>query len=302
MLINFEESYSDLSDSLSTRGNWYEFYVLPNNLNLLDFRVIKLTKSYTLKCQYPIGVDSYISIDVNKVVKFPNPARTNVNDCAVVVDSHGKLSFAKCGDENWTLVDDANFDYDDIIVYKDRCLVVNRSGKISELAWINDTLQFFGFSQSRNRVTGDLLRSVPFDLEKIGFKSHDYRKYLVESCGALYVVDRYLGKEQGGYHRPLVYKLDEWIWFDIDVRRWHGRRESRDAAWEMFGSLGDRAFVLGNDCCFSVSAEDFPRYKRNCIYFNDQNETRVFNMEVCRYEDLEDFQASQSAWPLSNLL
>ena len=58
-------------------------------------------------------------------------------------------------------------------------------------------------------------------------------------------------------------------------------------------------FVLDNDCCLSILAEEFIGYKRNCIFFNDQNETHVFNMEDRSFGDLQNIHPS---WLLSNLL
>ncbi|GMY11139.1 putative F-box protein At1g65770 [Fagus crenata] len=255
MLIKVEETNSS--------RNRYE----PNSLNLMDFRALELTKSYTLICQrssfsfrrfnrvFPMR-------GLNKVVKFPNSARINVNDSAVfIVYSNGKLGFAKCGDENMSIVGDCCM-YDDIVVYKGQLYVVDRWGRV----WsIRSSLELVPFS---HLIDGSDLCS---------------RKYLVESCGALYVVD----KERRSRHgtTPEVYKLNE----------------EELGRWDFVNSLGDRAFVLCNDCCFSISAEEFSGFKRNCIYFTEQNGTRVFNLEDGSFEDLANFQHSHPAWPVTNL-
>jgi hypothetical protein len=96
------------------------------------------------------------------------------------------------------------------------------------------------------------------------------RKYLVESCGALYIVDR--GRDLDS---PKVYT-------DCD----------KPEPWDLVNNLGNRAFVLGNDSCFSVSTEEFSGFKRSCIYFTD-DKTRFFNLEDDRFENLA---------PLPNLL
>ncbi|KAK9990059.1 hypothetical protein SO802_025044 [Lithocarpus litseifolius] len=263
----------------------------PNTtLNLLEFRVIELAKAYTLRLRDRVGVvrigptneiveqlpgDSSIRC-VTKVVMFPNSPWTNVNDSAVfVIFGAGRLGFAKSGAESVTVVDDNGFEYDDIIVYKGQFYVIDTLGNVS---WIDNSS----------------LKLVPFLPPLCGLGR---QKHLVESCGALYVVDRYFNKERrrvehtNRYVRDCdgskvvdfkVYKLDE---------EW-GR-------WELEKSLGDRAFVLGNDCCLSISAEEFTGYKRNCIYFNDQNENHVFNLEDSSFGDLQDIHPS---WLLSNLL
>ena len=143
-------------------------------------------------------------------------------------------------------------------------------------------------------INNSSLKLVPFLPSLCGLGS---QKHLVESCGALYVVDRYFNKERRrvehtnryvkGCDGPkgvdsIVYKLDE---------EW-GR-------WGLEKSLGDRALVLGNDCCSSILAKEFTGYKRNCIYFNDQNETHVFNLEDSSFGDLQDIHPS---WLRSYLL
>ncbi|KAM3709923.1 hypothetical protein ACJW31_02G211300 [Castanea mollissima] len=248
----------------------------PNiTLNLLEFRVIELAKAYTLRLRDRVGVvrigstneivepilpsDSSIRC-MTKVVMFPNSPWTNVNDPAVfVIFGAGRLGFAKPGAESLTVVGNNGFEYDDIILYKGQFYAIDTLGNVS---WIDNSS----------------LKLIPFLPPLCGLGS---QKHLVESCGSLYVVDRYFNKERrrvehtNRYVRDCdgskvvdfkVYKLDE---------EW-GR-------WELEKSLGDRAFVLGNDCCLSISAEEFTGYKRNCIYFNDQNETHVFNLEDTKF-------------------
>ena len=129
MLIKVEDSNSGKLRLLDGHRNWYKM----KSLNLLDFRVLEFTEVYTLKCQYP-----RLNIN-NKVLKFPKSARTNVNDYAVLfVYTNGKLGFAKCGDEKYTLIGDMGIRYDDIIVYKGQFYVVDSLGIIW---WIRSSLK-----------------------------------------------------------------------------------------------------------------------------------------------------------------
>ena len=260
-------------DDTNSSRNRYESippHFLSNHFNLLDFRALELTKSYTLKSQPYF----FPTCGLNKVVKFPNSSRTNGNDSAIfVVYSNGKLGFAKCGDENMSIVGDGCI-YDDISVYKGLFYVVDRWGIVW---WIRSTFPLMLVKYSPRLDGSDL----------------GNRKYLVESCGAFYLVDRYLDREQRGGYCPKVYKLNEEL---PDQGEWR--------PWDLVKSLGDRAFVLGNDCGFSVSAEEFSGYERNCIYFTDQHSlhgARVFNLEDGRFKD-SYFQDSHPAWPLPNLL
>ncbi|KAG2694989.1 hypothetical protein I3760_08G170000 [Carya illinoinensis] len=252
-------------------------------LNLLNFRIVEITKAYTLRFgsfgramveDERRDILSYRSVPgVNKVVMFPNSAWTNAEGCAIfVIFLDGKLGFAKYGEDKLTLVDDQTSDYDDIIVYKGQFYVVDRLGVVF---WIECSS----------------LKLVQFSPPLCGLGS---RKHLVESCGALYVVDEYLDRERGRMegnrsyfnrrrelHNTIdfkVYKLDE---------EW--------GQWVLVKCLGDRAFILGSDCNFSVSAQEFVGCKRNRIYFMELEESRAFNLEDHRICDLA-FSPDPPSW------
>ena len=134
-------------DPISNRRTRY-----PNKtLNLLDFRVIELTKAYTLRYKVRAGsttstneIEQVVSVRdssilcVTKVVMFPNSPWTNVNDSAVfVIFGAGILGFAKSAAESLTVVDDNDVvEYDDIIVYKGQFYVIDTLGNIS---WIDNS-------------------------------------------------------------------------------------------------------------------------------------------------------------------
>ncbi|KAI9098379.1 hypothetical protein K1719_025004 [Acacia pycnantha] len=154
-----------------------------------------------------------------KVVGFPNFAWTLVENCKFFsVTKDGKLGCSKIGDDEWTLVDDKNFYYEDLIVHNGQLYVVDRWGTIF---WIDCS-------------SSSSLKLVQFSppLFALGKK-----KYLVESCGSLYVVDMYVegdpNNTRGTYYEVFdlkVYKLDEeWgKWLDVK-------------------SLDGRVFVLSKD-------------------------------------------------------
>ncbi|XP_062144576.1 putative F-box protein At1g65770 [Alnus glutinosa] len=251
--------------------------VTPNTLNLLKFRVVELRKSHMLRFDVATPPRSETERDrdlsyrcnrsipwVNKVVMLPSSAWTDEDESAVfVIFNWGKLAFAKCGDEKWTLVGDQSLEYDDIIVYKGQFYVVDH--RLGNVWWINCSS----------------LTLVKFSPPVCGLGN---QKHLVESCGALYVVDRYFDGErrrmENNFRRRnlpktvgfKVYKLDE-----------------EGGGWVLLKSLGDRAFVLGADCCFSVSAKEFVGCKGNCIYFIDQHESHIFSLEDDSIADLPFF-------------
>jgi hypothetical protein len=266
-LCNYSNSSCSLSKSSlvkvgeSKHGKLQLFHPLSNqetndsfiSLNLLDLKFVQLSKACLLK--WPGGISVF---GINKVVVFPLSGGC-IDNCELgilAIYHEGKLGYWRYGDKEWTLLDDRNFEYDDIIVYKGQFYVVDRWGTVS---WIDSSLKVIQYSPPLYGCGG--------------------QKNLVESCGDLYVVDRYLDGERRTWKdyedvmdtngnplrfsrlmskaRPMavdfrVYKLDEeWgTWVDIK-------------------SLDDRIFILGIDCSFSVSCRDLSGGKGNCIYFYD---------------------------------
>ncbi|XP_030973382.1 putative F-box protein At1g65770 [Quercus lobata] len=266
-LVNVEESEPGRVRLLNLLSSLHIRFVtgsFKKVINLLDFRVVEVAKAY--KLQHSSGMNI---AGVNKVVLFPNSAWTScVEDKLIFGLFHeGKLGYVKYGDKNWTLVDHRNFYYDDITVYKGQPYVVDRLGTVS---WIDSSMKLIRFSP-------------PLPLCALGDHKH-----LVESCGELYVVDRFFDRHD--LRRYLVcpktvhigvYKLD---------REW-GR-------WVMVKNLGDQVFILGNDCSFSVSATEFSGCKGNCIYFTDGKNIGAFYLENQKIDKILDYEAQcHPFWP-----
>ncbi|GAU34246.1 hypothetical protein TSUD_210280 [Trifolium subterraneum] len=274
-LIKVEESKNHpLMSLLSPISDRKLSYPLSNNAslmlwNLLNYRVIELCKSYSYTF---LNTRRFASI-VSKVVFYPNSPWINVEDCvAFCIFQEGRLGLWKHGDKKWKLVDEENFYYDDVIVFKGQFYVTDKWGTIS---WIDVCS----------------LKLIQFSPPLCGFGN---KKHLVESCGSLYVVDRY-------------YESSE------QVRRDNvGRRHDRDEVVECFKvykldeewgkwvdvkNLRDRAFILSNSCNFSVSAKELIGYQGNCIYFKDTFDVRMYNLEDHRIVTV-DFNPSidKSLW------
>ncbi|CAN1122212.1 Putative F-box protein At1g65770 [Linum perenne] len=215
-------------------------------MNLLDVCFIQLSKSFRLR--YSIGIPSF---EVNKVVLYS--AQLTV----VAIFHEGKLGYWRTGNENWNLLDKNNFNYDDIISYKDQFHVVDRSVTVS---WIDSSLKL-----------------IPSRTPPPVQSSGDRQKNLVESGGDLYMVDRYLK----GRRR---------IWKDVeDVRCLVGTRRGRKwnsravdfkvykmdqefGNWVEVKLVGGRVFFLTTECSFSGSAMDFVGGKWDCIYYTDDDD------------------------------
>ncbi|KAJ9172598.1 hypothetical protein P3X46_015815 [Hevea brasiliensis] len=229
----------------------------PIMLNLLDFRFFVLSKAFMLK-----SLSGFYLFGINKVLLFPSSARYSEHELSILAIYHeGKLGYWKYGDESWTLLDDKNFQYDDIIEYKGQFYVVDRWGTVS---WIDSSLKLIQYSPPL-----------------FGCGS---QKNLVESCGDLYVVDRYLDGDRrtwNDYENLDVRRLS----FSFRRRRYRmcspkaiafriHKLDEEWGTWVDVKSLGDRAFVLGVDCSFSISSTDFLGGKGNCVYFTDDDDVK----------------------------
>ncbi|ONH97221.1 hypothetical protein PRUPE_7G177400 [Prunus persica] len=301
-LLKLEESNSGESRLLHPITNSpLRYSPKAKNFNLLDFGVVELRKSYSLKYRQ----NNVIIACVNKVVVM---GQTHLDNCGIFkIFDGGKLGYLRIGDEKWTHFDERNSHYDDIIVYKGQCYVVDRLGTIF---WVSSELKV-----------------VPFSPPLCGFGG---QKHLVESCGDLYVVDRCLDRERSeryhlednnvifGLHNPVhpnpffanaavpeaidfkVYKLDqEW------------------ARWVDVKNLGDQVFILSNDGSFSVSTRGLARVKGNCILFTDHRHAHlpgvagsgarkchscVFDLEDGSIKNVAAFRACFMLWPPSSWL
>ncbi|KAJ7944095.1 F-box protein, partial [Quillaja saponaria] len=276
-LMKVEETKSGqlrLLNPISNRRDRYPSDNFPNVLNLMEFGVVELAKAYSFKSVGRLSVSG-----ISKVVLYPNSAWTDVSECiAFAIYDEGKLGFLKVGNEEWKLVDDKNFYYDDIIVYKGHFYVVDNCGTIS---WIDSSF----------------LKLIQFSPPLCGFGN---KKYLVESCGSLYVVDMYFEPRRRGRIRGrgfLLRQLDEVVHM-IKVYK----LDEEWGTWVDIKNMGDRVFILAKDCNFSVSAQEFTGFQGNCIYFFDQCDIRVFNLEDSRLGTLAYFPAcSKVFWPSPSL-
>ncbi|KAF7144384.1 hypothetical protein RHSIM_Rhsim05G0163400 [Rhododendron simsii] len=184
----------------------------------------------------------------------------SLEDYGVVVAIHsGRLCFHKLGgDQKWTLIDSSNDRYHDVVYRKGKFFAVDYRGR---------TVVIDGADLKKEVMVTRLVKSPLPNLGACQFTR------LVYSGNDLFLVDRYLDTEGGQCtlsigavtmgmiteesHPPMtnyfnVYKLDE-----------------ENKQWELVDDLNHQVFFLGDDYLFSVSAQDFPGLKGNCIYFSD---------------------------------
>ncbi|XP_015877156.3 F-box protein SKIP23 [Ziziphus jujuba] len=204
--------------------NWDKFSMIgglsKKVINLLDYKVREVGKSYYLL----FNLDFFKNVVVG---------RCNNEDGFWVMFIHfGKLRFWKMGDEKWTQVDDGS----------------GQSNYV-HIALHNGTIYAVDY-------TGLTIAVDPLSLEVTQVASHPYlgfHKYLVNSLGDLFLIDKVEDSSGGGEPCLKVYKLDE-----------------KRGEWIPVNSLGDQVILLmGSGCCCSVSAKDFGGLRRNCVYFGD---------------------------------
>ncbi|XP_055806594.1 F-box protein SKIP23 [Solanum dulcamara] len=207
---------------------------MPKVLNLLDFRVSQVCKSYHVQYFMPSKpfFRDYDVGYVRKIVLLRNHNAGSQRDSfsLMAIDRSDLLCYLKSGDDKWTTLKDASSYIDDIIVYKGNFYAVDRYGDTMKFdSSFNETAVASRFSDGGRR-----------------------KKRLVESGGQLFLVDSSsdLGKDVS--REIKMYQLDE-----------------EQNEWIEVHTLNDGIYFAVNDCCFSVSSRDFgDKYCRgNCIYY-----------------------------------
>jgi hypothetical protein len=269
----------------------------PIALNLLEFKFVELSKAFLLKSPHGFSVDG-----INKVVLFRVSANSSdENEFGILAIFHEvELAYWKYGAESWiTLGGDENVQYDDITVCNERVYVVDRCGTVS---WISPVLNVTQYYPSLYCSGG--------------------QKDLVECCGDLYVVDRYLdGERRRWVGIDGLMDSDDEILPNVGFTPTHApkaidfrvyKMDEDWGKWIEVKSLDDKVFVLGMDCSFSVSCKEFNGVKGNCIYYMDGDDyvgsglsggsIHVFQLEdrsIHKLAVIPEF--SEIFWPPSNV-
>ncbi|KAG9152655.1 hypothetical protein Leryth_020874 [Lithospermum erythrorhizon] len=168
----------------------------------------------------------------------------------------GKLVMYKSGDKKWTVIDDLPAPYDDVI-FKGGCFyAVDTTGRA--------VLVEFNPASSTPIVT-PVAESV----------HGGDKKYLVESCGDLLLVDMYLSggpEDDFGYIEGFQFYEDFDCYMSERTVKFKVFKLDKDMHhWEEMDSLGDMIIFLGDNSTFSALASEInSSCKGNCIFFTDQ--------------------------------
>ncbi|XP_058068536.1 F-box protein SKIP23-like [Magnolia sinica] len=191
---------------------------------------------------------------IKKAVVSSDPTS---NPNYVVMAIHGerqKLAFCRHGDKEWTVIEKIWCPYCDIVCYKEQFYVVDSNGRVAicNIDGPPDAVE----------VMPQMNIYVPPQMD-----IYQQTMYLVESMGELLQVVRYCQDIHTGEDVRYCEDIHNWIYytvrfkvFKMDISRWK-RFEVK--------TLGDCMLFLGSNYSLSLSAHDFPRFKRNCIYFTD---------------------------------
>ncbi|GJR27318.1 F-box protein SKIP23 [Tanacetum coccineum] len=236
----------------------HEFQTLlpnwPRSLDLLNFRVLELGQEYALQyISYRPNANSIGDSVTLYMEKVAFCFYGVVGFVLLTIHVSGKLALLKYGDKKWNIINDMPSPYDDVIFYDKGFYAVDSTG-----------------------------RTVVVDVEEMSLRVvagsvfGGDKKFLVESLGELFMVDKYLsvGPDNDYDYDDENYEFYE----DFDcfmsertVKLQVYKMDREGEKWVEVKDLGDRMLFLGDNCGFSASAKDFPGCKGNCVFFTGQN-------------------------------
>ncbi|KAM7267819.1 hypothetical protein ACFE04_009985 [Oxalis oulophora] len=172
---------------------------------------------------------------VHRAIASANPWNSEAEDfnkdCIIMTTYEiGLPAFAKIGDQAWTDVKTPSAWYSDVIYYKSRFYFVCGLGVFACSISID------------GQQVSDAIRVAPISQHVGGIN----QKYLVESCGELFLVGRGFGGEGASLSIP-----------DYEYE------------YETVKNIGNQAFFLGEGASFSIPANSVNGCHQNCIYFTD---------------------------------
>ncbi|CAH2051408.1 unnamed protein product [Thlaspi arvense] len=179
----------------------------------------------------------------------------------------------------WTILKDQLTEFTDVVIHGGLTYALASDGSVW---WISSSLSIFKYGPPIDEsITGSDCRNLSF----------------VQHGGELYIVDRIL--KEGDTLDPNVFyvcaidddgnQIGETSPKTIGFKVY--KMEEEMGKWVEVKSLGDDAFVMATDTCFSVSAGEFYGCLKNAIYFADKEcKIRVFKLEDASITRAELFE------------
>ncbi|PON55361.1 hypothetical protein PanWU01x14_188550 [Parasponia andersonii] len=181
---------------------------------------------------YVFGYDYHV-----KKIFITSDPLSNPKDCTIFV-IYGQYCKLACmryeEDKTWIKIADGFRGFEDMVYYKNQLYAIDFSSTLRSFDPYNGTI---------NWVAPEL----HFTLAP--------NRYLVESCGDLLLVERYINfiGPNGLERETTAFTV---LKFDLDRVK-----------WTEIESLGSVALFVGDNSAISVVASNFSRCRANCIYF-----------------------------------
>ncbi|CAE5985603.1 unnamed protein product [Arabidopsis arenosa] len=238
----------------------------PRVLDMSKFKVRELGREFKLHYFNTVG-DIVESLYLEKAVVKYLDCDVEYKFVLLTIHVSGKLAVFRSWDRAWTVINDMPSPYDDVILFDGFFFAVDNNGRTVVVDY------------SSLKLT--LVASPVFGGDK---------KFLIESCGEMLLVDMYLSLEavEGDpgfveeiFEHPAFYMNERTVKFKVY------RFVEREESWVEVEDLGDKMLFLGDDSTFSASASDIlPTSDGSSVFFNGN----VFNGNVFNGEDLGAMQ------------
>ncbi|XP_023644336.1 putative F-box protein At1g65770 [Capsella rubella] len=241
---------------------------LCDSLDLLEFTISEIREAY----QVLYWGTRRETRDRFKRVILVKDKRGNQRVLGIPWD--GKIKYWKRRRRYWK-VKKLAYRFSDVIVHKGLTYALDSTGIV---LWISSKLKFYRYGPP----LGDNITN-----------GCSGERRFVECCGELYIVDRLFGEisrkrkananfvsvETVGFK---VYKFEEDLGKMVEVE-----------------SLGDNAFVMASDTCFSVLACEYYGCLQDSIYFTEQRQIKVFKLDNGNGSSIETMsEYSQSCFQM----
>ncbi|KAF3682240.1 putative receptor-like cytosolic serine/threonine-protein kinase RBK1-like [Capsicum annuum] len=227
----------------------------PKNLDSSQYPLLELCQEYTLQfIKYRPRANSIA--DAGNLYMEKVAVRLEVNGFVLLtIHVSGKLVMFRSGDTKWSIVDESSLPYDDVIMKDGIFYAVDNTGR---------------------GVLVKLSCGSPPELEVVANSVFGGdKKFLVESCGDLLMVDKYLSigpEDDFGYNENVeFYEEFDCFMSERTVRFKVYKLDGEMQRWVEVNSLEDRMLFVGDNCTFSALVSQLGSgCKGNCILFSDQ--------------------------------
>jgi hypothetical protein len=201
---------------------------------------------------------------IRKIIFSSIPTSDN---CIVValsdLNTYRNIVFCRPRDKSWTFIDLPFKKYShiaDIIHFKDQLFYA-----VSDCGHILYTYDLADLSSPKSYHVKNSFKCEPLSsLEGYPTIRCKERYYLVESLGGLLWVRRHFTESWNGTRSDFT-APDKTIMFEVY------RMDFSRNTWECTKCIGEQVLFLGTNQSLSLSAQDFPALKANCIYFTDDS-------------------------------